>query len=71
MENVIDKFIWCEMWAAPQVIILGESLVHSGGDLVKIVEFFIKSVWRNKFKKIRCSGIDGRGSCEDSGDRAW
>jgi len=25
LENVIDKFIWCEMWAAPQVIILGRS----------------------------------------------
>ena len=24
-----------------------ESLVHSGGDLVKIIEFFIESVWKN------------------------
>jgi len=25
LENVTDKFIWCEIWAAPQVIILGGS----------------------------------------------
>ena len=34
---------------------------------MKIVEFFIRSVWRNKFKKIGYSGTDERGLCEDSG----